>query len=103
MLLLPRVLCLSTATDCGVHFVQKCISYAHALLSQSCACCACCDAQIGSEGHRYGTLCLFDPKPRQFPAEQYALLTHFAEVTTRELERDKVGREWGGGQVQVLW
>ncbi|KAL4433273.1 hypothetical protein ABPG77_003321 [Micractinium sp. CCAP 211/92] len=39
-------------------------------------------------GHRYGTLCVFDFKPRTFPAAQYAMLAHFAEILVRELERE---------------
>lgn len=45
---------------------------------------------VGSTGHRYGTLCLVDFVPRRFTAEQYLLLSHFAELVTRELERDYV-------------
>lgn len=43
---------------------------------------------VGSTGHRYGTLCIVDFAPRRFTAEQYAILTQFAELATRELERD---------------
>jgi serine/threonine protein kinase len=45
---------------------------------------------VGSRGHRYGTLCVIDSKPRRFTAEQYLMLCHFAELATRELERDKI-------------
>lgn len=41
-------------------------------------------------GHRYGTLCVLDTRPHKYTAEQYQILSHFAEVVTRELERDKV-------------
>lgn len=39
-------------------------------------------------GHRYGTLCVFDFKPRTFPAAHYAMLAHFSEILVRELERE---------------
>lgn len=45
---------------------------------------------VGSMGHRYGTLCILDFVPRHFTAEQYLTLCHFAELATRELERDAV-------------
>jgi serine/threonine protein kinase len=48
---------------------------------------------VGSQGHRYGTLCVIDTKPRRFTAEQYLLLCHFAELATRELERDKLMKD----------
>jgi len=44
---------------------------------------------VGSRGERYGTLCVADFTPRQFEAEQYALLTNFAHLVVEELERDK--------------
>ncbi|KFM28790.1 Serine/threonine-protein kinase CTR1 [Auxenochlorella protothecoides] len=34
--------------------------------------------------------CLVDFKPRSFPPHMYAILAQFAEIVTRELERDKV-------------
>ncbi|KAL4448329.1 hypothetical protein ABPG75_005548 [Micractinium tetrahymenae] len=37
---------------------------------------------------RYGTLCVFDFKPRTFPAAHYAMLAHFAEILVSELERE---------------
>ncbi|KAL6775977.1 FAP402B [Auxenochlorella protothecoides x Auxenochlorella symbiontica] len=42
------------------------------------------------DGSSYGTLCLVDFKPRSFPPHMYAILAQFAEIVTRELERDKV-------------
>ncbi len=53
-------------------------------------------------GHRYGTLCILDFRPRHFNAEQYSILGHFAEVVTRELERDKVRAGGGGGSGGAL-
>lgn len=48
--------------------------------------------QIASEGgYVFGTLCMLHFEPRQFSAEEYGLLAHFAEIVTRELERDWVG------------
>ncbi|KAG7670779.1 hypothetical protein Ndes2526A_g01450 [Nannochloris sp. 'desiccata'] len=48
---------------------------------------------VGSTGHRYGTLCVIDTKARRFSAEQYLILCHFAELATRELERDRIMKE----------
>ena len=48
---------------------------------------------LGSDGARYGTLCVVDFKPRSFPAGLYNTLLNFAELAVRELERDKV-RGW---------
>lgn len=39
---------------------------------------------------RAGTLCVFDFKPRTFPAAHYIMLSHFAEILVRELERELV-------------
>lgn len=39
---------------------------------------------------RAGTLCVFDFKPRTFPAAHYAMLAHFSEILVRELERELV-------------
>ena len=48
-------------------------------------------------GHRLGTLCVFDFRPRSFPAQQYAMLANFAEILVREMERSMVSRlGWGG-------
>ena len=41
---------------------------------------------IGSTGHRYGTLCVLDVRPRSFPASLLNTLVNFAELVTRELE-----------------
>ncbi|KAI3426335.1 hypothetical protein D9Q98_008708 [Chlorella vulgaris] len=40
--------------------------------------------------HRYGTLCVFDFKPRRFDATKYTMLAHFAEIVVREMERELV-------------
>lgn len=32
-------------------------------------------------------------QPHHYTAEQYAILTHFAELATRELERERVSHE----------
>lgn len=45
--------------------------------------------QVAASQH-IGTLCILDYKPRHFPAEQYSVLANFAEMVTRELERNKV-------------
>lgn len=45
---------------------------------------------IGSDGLRYGTLCVIDFKVRKFPPPLYNTLANFAELVVRELERDKV-------------
>ena len=58
---------------------------------------------IGSTGARYGTLCVIDFSPRTFTAEQYLILCHFAELATRELERDKVRRAIQPGNLNNLW
>ena len=42
---------------------------------------------VGSTGHRYGTLCVLDTKPRSFPANLLNTLVNFAELATRELEQ----------------
>ena len=41
---------------------------------------------VGSSGHRYGTLCVLDVRPRSFPASLINTLVNFAELVTRELE-----------------
>ncbi len=48
---------------------------------------------VGSAGHIYGTLCIIDSKPRRFSAEQYLMLCHFAELATRELERESIMKD----------
>lgn len=42
---------------------------------------------VGSTGHRYGTLCILDIKPRSFPSDLLNTLVNFAELATRELEQ----------------
>lgn len=42
---------------------------------------------LGSNGHRYGTLCILDYEPRSFPPQLLNTLINFAELATRELER----------------
>eukprot|EP00887_Chlorella_sp_A99_P008024 scaffold12.g8024.t1 len=44
---------------------------------------------VSSEGYVLGSLGLMDVRPRAFPAELCNLLTNFAELVVRELERDK--------------
>lgn len=45
---------------------------------------------IASNGHRLGSLCVVDLKPRQLDTEQLALLCNFAEMAVREMEKDKL-------------
>ena len=42
---------------------------------------------VGSDGHRYGTLCLTDLRPRRFSPEMLLLLVNFAELVVRQLEQ----------------
>jgi GAF domain-containing protein len=42
---------------------------------------------VTSKGHRIGTLCMCDFKPRYFPASAYNIVLNFAEVVVRELEK----------------
>ncbi|KAL4539361.1 hypothetical protein Ndes2437B_g02258 [Nannochloris sp. 'desiccata'] len=42
---------------------------------------------VGTTGHRYGTLCVLDTKPRSYPASLLNTLVNFAELATRELEQ----------------
>lgn len=58
---------------------------------------------VGSQGERYGTLCVADFKPRAFSAEKYALLVNFAALAVEELERNKSvdGGGGAGGDVQL--
>lgn len=44
---------------------------------------------LGQNGDCYGTLCLFDFIPRQFPATWLNILSNLAELAGRELERDR--------------
>ena len=45
---------------------------------------------VTSMGHRIGTLCLCDFKPRRFPASAYNVMCNLAEIIVREVERDIV-------------
>lgn len=45
---------------------------------------------VGSDGYRYGTLCVVDMKPRRFSAGVYNTLMNFAELVVREMERERV-------------
>lgn len=45
---------------------------------------------VTAEGHRLGSLCVIDPKPRKFDAESCNLLCNFAEMVVREIEKDKL-------------
>eukprot|EP00193_Tetraselmis_chui_P018235 CAMPEP_0177784726 /NCGR_PEP_ID=MMETSP0491_2-20121128/19887_1 /TAXON_ID=63592 /ORGANISM="Tetraselmis chuii, Strain PLY429" /LENGTH=683 /DNA_ID=CAMNT_0019305577 /DNA_START=145 /DNA_END=2196 /DNA_ORIENTATION=- len=44
---------------------------------------------VGTGGTRYGTLCIYDYKPRSFTAEMYRMLINFAELVVQELEGDQ--------------
>ncbi|EFN52801.1 hypothetical protein CHLNCDRAFT_138454 [Chlorella variabilis] len=41
-------------------------------------------------GECYGIMAVFDYKPRTFSAKQYAMLSHAAEITVREMGREQV-------------
>lgn len=43
---------------------------------------------VSSNGHRLGTLCFADSKPRVFDDGSLQLLCNFSELVTRALERD---------------
>jgi len=44
-----------------------------------------------ANGYRYGSLCIIDTKPhKEFTSDQYNLLAQFAELTVREIEKDKL-------------
>jgi GAF domain-containing protein len=43
---------------------------------------------VSSSGHRIGTLCFADSKPRVFDDASLKLLCNFSELVTRALERD---------------
>ncbi|KAK9808830.1 hypothetical protein WJX72_004554 [[Myrmecia] bisecta] len=45
---------------------------------------------VTSTGHRLGSLCLIDRKPRVFDAENCNLLCNFAEVVVREIEKERL-------------
>ncbi|KAK2075693.1 hypothetical protein QBZ16_001801 [Prototheca wickerhamii] len=52
---------------------------------------------VGSQGFRYGTLCMCDNRPRHFSAELYNTLINFADLVVRELERGRGGASSAGG------
>ena len=43
---------------------------------------------VSSKGHRLGTLCFADDKPRSFNAENCNILNNMGELIVRELERE---------------
>eukprot|EP00879_Flechtneria_rotunda_P001352 GHRR01001502.1.p1 GENE.GHRR01001502.1~~GHRR01001502.1.p1 ORF type:complete len:1180 (+),score=462.14 GHRR01001502.1:255-3794(+) len=43
---------------------------------------------VSSSGHRLGTLCFADTKPRVFDAGSLQIMCNFSELVTRELEKD---------------
>uniref|UniRef100_A0A383VAX6 GAF domain-containing protein n=1 Tax=Tetradesmus obliquus TaxID=3088 RepID=A0A383VAX6_TETOB len=43
---------------------------------------------VSSSGHRLGTLCFADSQPRVFDTSSLQILVNFAELVTRELEKD---------------
>ena len=43
---------------------------------------------VGSSGTTYGTLVIMDVVPRSFGANEYSLLSHFASIVVKELERN---------------
>ena len=45
---------------------------------------------VSSTGHRLGSLCIIDRKPRTLDAESCNVLCNFAEVIIRELEKDRL-------------
>ena len=45
---------------------------------------------ITSSGHRMGSLCIIDRKPRELEAESLNVLINFAEIVVRELEKDQM-------------
>ena len=56
---------------------------------------------IGSHRHRLGSLCVIDMRPRSISAGLLNLLTNFAELVVREIEREQVGA--GGWSCRVVW
>ncbi len=44
---------------------------------------------ITSSGHRLGSLCVIDRKPRELEAQSCNVLINFAEIVVRELEKDR--------------
>mmetsp|Transcript_23522 Transcript_23522/g.51619 ORF Transcript_23522/g.51619 Transcript_23522/m.51619 type:complete len:903 (+) Transcript_23522:219-2927(+) len=45
---------------------------------------------VASNGHRLGTLCFIDTKPREFDACQAAILNNLAEMVVRHVEKDRI-------------
>ncbi|GAX75883.1 hypothetical protein CEUSTIGMA_g3326.t1 [Chlamydomonas eustigma] len=43
---------------------------------------------VGSNGHRYGSLCIIDRKPVKFNAESCTMLSNFGEMVVRQIEKD---------------
>lgn len=57
---------------------------------------------VTSMGHRIGTLCLCDFKPRRFPASAYNVMCNLAEIIVREAERDVIQRMISGTGVDSI-
>ena len=45
---------------------------------------------VTSTGHRLGSLCIIDRKPRELEAESCNVLINFAEIIVRELEKEQM-------------
>lgn len=45
---------------------------------------------VTSSGHRLGSLCIIDRKPRELEADSCNVLINFAEIVVRELEKERV-------------
>eukprot|EP00887_Chlorella_sp_A99_P004652 scaffold4.g4652.t1 len=45
---------------------------------------------VSSAGHRLGSLCVIDTRPRSFLPELYNTLTNFADLAVREMEKGKL-------------
>lgn len=45
---------------------------------------------VSSTGHRLGSLCIIDNKPRQLDPESCNVLINFAEIVVRELEKERM-------------
>lgn len=57
-----------------------------------------------ANGYRYGSLCVIDTRPHSnFSTEHYNLLAQFAELTVREIEKDKVALLQKMIQEQRAW
>lgn len=44
---------------------------------------------VTSGGHRLGSLCIIDRKPRELEAHSCNVLINFAEIVVRELEKEQ--------------